>query len=171
MSCLFRFKQYKNLLNETDSGQLFSFNDKYIYAKCVSVYDGDTMTIKFFYRGELLKYKIRLMGLDTPELKSRNLEEKELSGKIKKYVSEMILNKIIKIKCYDFDKYGRILGDIYMKTDKGDICLNQYLIDNKFALGYKGDTKQEFVRENYNWNVEMIPLKTLNYSLWNYLKN
>jgi micrococcal nuclease len=155
---------YFKLEKETDTDPLFSFNNKVIYAKCISVYDGDTVTVKFFYRGECLKYKIRLMGIDTPELKTRNLEEKKLSLEIKDLVQRMILNKIIKLKCYDFDKYGRILADIYIS----DICLNEYLLNKRFAVSYKGETKSEFNRLNFNCPNVCIPPLTKSYSFWSY---
>ena len=158
---------YKSLLNENNAGDTFSFKGKCIYAKCVDVYDGDTITVKFFYRRELLKYKVRLLGLDTPELKTKNLEEKQLSQKIKGYVSELIMNKIIKLKCYEFDKYGRILAEIFFKSEK-EYSLNNFLIENRLAIKYNGDTKQIFSLENYNQTDIKLPI-TKNYSLWNYI--
>jgi endonuclease YncB( thermonuclease family) len=155
---------YFKLEKETDSGPLFSFNGKTIYAKCVSVYDGDTVTVKFLYRGECLKYKVRLMGIDTPELRTKNAQEKELSQKIREHVAIMILNKIIKLKCYDFDKYGRILADIYVS----DICVNEYLLSRKFAVRYDGDTKTDFSLSNFENPDTYIPPVTKSYSFLAY---
>lgn len=168
--CFKSIFNYITLSKETNNGKLFSFHGKKLYAKCTDVYDGDTCTVKFFYRGEILKYKIRLMGLDTPELKTKNQAEKELSLKIKDIVSLIILNKIIKIECYGFDKYGRILGDIYVKGTIGEICLNKFLIENKLGIGYDGNTKKEFDIENYNSDVKEVKAPiSKDYSMFDWL--
>lgn len=152
------------LKKDTQPEKLFSFRGKTFLAKCVSVYDGDTITVKFFYRRELITYKLRLMGIDTPELRSYNELEKNLSQKIKKIVNDLLLNKIIKIKCYEFDKYGRILGDIYVYTSQKEICLNEYLLSNKLAVPYDGKTKKDFDVIYYNQNPNII--LSQDYPLW-----
>ena len=160
---------YKTLCREKGGSECFSFKGKRIFCKCVDVYDGDTITVKFFYNSELYTYKIRMCGLDTPELRTKNEEEKNTSKNIKQIVENMLLNKIIKLDCREFDKYGRILANVYVKMDKGEVCVNEFLIDNKLAVHYEGNTKQEFKLENYNTNVKEI--KTTDYGMWDFLKN
>jgi endonuclease YncB( thermonuclease family) len=173
MFCFTLFKKrnlYNQLLQTTNEGKLFSFNEKIIYAKCTDVYDGDTITVKFFYNGELYKYKVRFYGLDTPEMKSKNLVEKSFGTVSKEVVQDMVLNKLIKLKCYEFDKYGRMMADIYVKTADKEIQVNEFLIANKYAVKYFGDTKQEFNPENFNNEKINIPV-SMNYSLMEYIKN
>ena len=59
----------------------FTFNSKIFLAKCVSVYDGDTITVAFkpfcdYGNNSIYRYNIRLSGVDTPEIRTRNKEEK-----------------------------------------------------------------------------------------------
>ena len=61
------------------------------------------------------------------------------------------VNKIVKIKCEKFDKYGRLLIDVYipneMKRENAKTgMLSEWLIDNQYAYEYDGGTKQ-------NWDV------------------
>ena len=50
------------------------------------------------------------------------------------------MDKIVTIKCGKFDKYGRLLIDIYYKKQH----INQWLIDEKYAFAYDGKTKKDW---------------------------
>ena len=102
-------------------------------AKIIKVYDGDTVTVVFEYKNELHKWHCRLDGIDTPELKTKNAKEKDMGLKARDALREKILNKVVKLKCKSFDKYGRLLADIYYNNCK----INQWLIDEKYAVGAK----------------------------------
>lgn len=134
----------------TANTPLFTFDGKEFLCKCINVYDGDTVTVAFrpFYNEEtkigdktIYKYNIRLSGIDTPEIRTKNLDEKRKGIEIRDLLRKKILNKFITIRCGNFDKYGRLLGDIY---DENTIHINQWLIDNGHAYGYDGGTKQIF---------------------------
>ena len=138
-------KLKKDLENcTTKNTNAFSFNEKEFLGKCISVYDGDTITIaiKPFETEEIYKYNIRLSGIDTPEIRTKNLDEKKKGLEIRDLLREKILNKFIIIKCGKFDKYGRLLGDIY--TEDKSIHINQLLIDNGYAYEYNGGTKKQY---------------------------
>ena len=49
-------------------------------ARVVSVYDGDTITIIMRFRWKSFQFKCRLMGIDTPELRTRNEKEKQMGS-------------------------------------------------------------------------------------------
>ena len=153
----------KNII--VDNYKKFDLNDisGNFYVK--SVYDGDTITIlipininiydmnssnsfdlnsnknihnKIF----LNEIKVRLSGIDTPEIKPRlniiNREEHIKKAKeARDFLSNLILNKIIYVKLYHNDKYGRPLVDIYYN----DIHLNNLLLEKGFANKYDGKTK------------------------------
>jgi endonuclease YncB( thermonuclease family) len=51
--------------------------------------------------------------------------------------------KIIKVKCHEFDKYGRLLVTLF-DDNKTLININQRLIDEKYAKSYDGGTKEQF---------------------------
>jgi endonuclease YncB( thermonuclease family) len=109
------------------------------YAKCISVYDGDTFTILFKLPNNNIIYRhnVRLNGLDCPEMRTTNLEEKEIAIKAKTEIEKIILNNVIKLKNVKNEKFGRILADVYFNG----ICVNEYLINKRLAVKYDGKTK------------------------------
>ncbi len=56
-------------------------------------------------------------------------------------------SKIIRIKCGEFDKYGRLLVELY--TDSSNISINDLLINKKLAVRYEGGTKEKFNTNNF----------------------
>jgi micrococcal nuclease len=117
-----------------------------IGGKVVKVYDCDTITIacKVPYLTTLpesnimYRFHVRLLGIDSPEMKSRNEDEKTIAHLAQKSLSELILNKIVILKNTSTDKYGRILANVY--TDDGTE-LSNWAISNRFAVSYDGGTK------------------------------
>lgn len=102
-------------------------------AKIIDVYDGDTVTaivdLGFLHSQEM---KLRLYGIDTPELRGA---EKVEGKKVRDIVREMILDKEVVIQTYKDKqgKYGRYLADIVLEDG---LNLNQWLIDNGHAEVY-----------------------------------
>jgi endonuclease YncB( thermonuclease family) len=111
--------------------------------RVIKVYDGDTITIAtklpFKMETPLYRFSIRLNGIDTPEMKGKdvNEEEKIVAKQAQKFVSDLVLNKYVTLKNIKNEKYGRILADVYI--DK--IHLNQLLLDQRYAVVYNGETK------------------------------
>ena len=97
------------------------FRNTEIYARVYKVYDGDTISVIFKFNKEFIKYSCRIVGIDTPELRTKNTEEKKLGIIARDYLRELVLEKIIKIKVLDFDKYGRLLINLYTPDDDKDI--------------------------------------------------
>jgi endonuclease YncB( thermonuclease family) len=116
-------------------------------ARITSVYDGDTIKAIFKFRGVYDTWSCRIIGIDTPELRTKNPEEKELGYKARDFLRELVLNKIVQLKCHKFDKYGRLLVDITFGDEGDDV--KGILIRNNFALPYDGGKKKEFNIENY----------------------
>ena len=128
--------------NDIDDAPLFSFEGQEIECKVVSVYDGDTVKIVFPLNNTLYKWNCRLTGIDTPEIRTKCKAEKQYGYKVRDCLREKILNKVVKIKCGDFDKYGRLLGEIICD---GDNCtVNQWLINQNYAFSYDGGTKKKW---------------------------
>ena len=105
--------------------------DTYIYNAFVkSVYDGDTITcdVACGFGVELKKQKIRLYGLNTPEVRG---EEKEKGIIVRDKLRERILEKNIQLKTIKDKKgkYGRYLGIVYLEGEN----INDWLIENNFA--------------------------------------
>ena len=120
----------------------FSLEGLETVAKIYSVYDGDTVKAIFPLHDKLYKWNCRLTGVDTPELRTRCKIEKQYGYKVRDYLREKILNKVVKIKCGDFDKYGRLLVEIYCNEDECNV--NKWLVDNNYAFSYDGGTKKSW---------------------------
>ena len=113
--------------------------DKYIYrAKLDSVVDGDTIDAMIDVGFDIwVKKRIRYMGIDTWESRTRDLAEKKLGLKAKERLKELCVGSF-KIKSHGKGKYGRILGTPYTEDGK-DIC--KILIKEGHAVEYYGGTK------------------------------
>lgn len=135
----YKFLESDNLNIDTPK---FSLKGYKTYGKCVKVYDGDTIhaIFKMPNSNDCYKWIIRLNGIDTPEIKSANTNEKECAKQIKKYLSDLILNKLIVIDCLEFDKYGRLLANVYFQ----DELINNTLIQKGYAKVYDGGHKSEW---------------------------
>ena len=115
--------------------------------KVIKVYDCDTITIatKFPYLTTLnesnimYRFHVRLLGIDTPEMKTKNADEKSIAQLAQKTLSDLILNKNVTLKNTSLDKYGRILANVY--TENG-VELSSWAITSRFAVSYDGGTKK-----------------------------
>jgi micrococcal nuclease len=93
---------------------------------CVSVYDGDTITVRLNKSPQTLT-KVRLIGLDTPELKSG--EFGETAGNVTR---SRLLGQKLKLE-YDkelYDKYGRSLAYVYLNDGT---FINAILLEQGYA--------------------------------------
>ena len=118
-----------------------------VKCKVIDVYDGDTITVIFPFHGVYYKDKLRLFGINTPEIRTRDLEEKKAGKESKKILSDWILNKCITVEFKHKEKYGRQLGCIY-NCDCTDLqysnSINQQMCDQGFALPYDGSGKKQW---------------------------
>ena len=106
----------------------------------IKVYDGDTITIasKLPYDSSpLYRLSVRLNGIDTPEIKGKTADEKQVAKEARDDLAGLIMNKQIRLENVESEKYGRILADVYL----GDLHINKWLIDNRYAVAYSGGTK------------------------------
>jgi micrococcal nuclease len=117
--------------------------------KIVKVVDGDTtdVDIDLGFGVWMKKQRIRFYGIDTPESRTRDLEEKKYGLMAK----EMVLahlpigsTQILRTHKDGVGKYGRILGSFVV----GDTTLNQMLIDTHNAVAYFGQSKEEIEEEH-----------------------
>ena len=78
--------------------------------------DGDTIRVIFHFYGHLVKNKIRLLGINAPESRTTDLEEKALGMKAKKYFEDLCKTNrydIVYLECGKLDDFGRILAEVY----------------------------------------------------------
>lgn len=114
------------------------------FATIIDIYDGDTCTVSIDLGFSLtLELKCRLYGIDTPELRNKDKEEKRRGYLARDYLRERILNKQVILKTYKPDKYGRCLVDIYLDETLNEppTHINKELIDKEYAKEYYGGTK------------------------------
>ena len=128
---------------ELDDAPWFTLDgDKRLQCKVIDVYDGDTITIIFPFGGGHYKDKCRLFGIDTPEVRTKNAEEKAAGIRAKEWVKEKILNKVVSIEFKGKGKYGRLMGNIY--EEGNDLSINMQLVENGMAYAYNGGKKKRW---------------------------
>ena len=137
-----------------DSVPMYSFEGLTLHCLIYDVYDGDTCTIMYSYPTNLpfsverlQKRRLRLSGIDTPELRTKNQEEKTAGYEAKTYLSKLIKNKIVTIKFEKEEKFGRLMGYIFLNIDgkMGKmINVNQLMIEKGYAKEYHGEKKIPF---------------------------
>ncbi len=104
-------------------------------AKVRRVVDGDTLDLDIDLGFHItLSERVRLMGIDTPETRTRNLVEKADGLKAKEFVIGFVADGNVVIKVHGFGKFGRPLVDLY----KGSVCLNDQLVLHGLAAPYFG---------------------------------
>ncbi len=104
-------------------------------AKVIRVVDGDTLDLDIDLGFHItLSERVRLMGIDTPETRTRNLVEKADGLKAKEFVIGFVADGSVVIKVHGFGKFGRPLVDLY----KGSVCLNDQLVLHGLAAPYFG---------------------------------
>ena len=113
-------------------------------AQLHSVYDGDTLRLILPVCCKKYIFSCRLNGLDTPEIRSKNVEEKSLAYKVRDYVRELLKDTPFRVECLKFDKYGRVLCNVFININDVDVSLAQHLIDKKYAYAYDGGKKIKF---------------------------
>lgn len=117
---------------------------EYYVKKVENVVDGDTIDVIIDLGFDILfASRVRLAGIDTPESRTKDLKEKALGLESKEYLKKALKDaKSVVIKTEKMDsseKYGRILGWIYVNGDT--VSLNDMMINDGYAWGYLGDTK------------------------------
>ena len=120
---------------------------EYKVKEVVKVVDGDTIDVIIDLGFDLSKKeRVRLAGIDTPESRTRDLDEKKLGLEAKEYLATNLTNaKQLIISTEKDGKYGRMLGTIHMNDDI--VSLNQQMIDKGYAWEYDGGSKEKDLNE------------------------
>ena len=115
--------------------------DPYIYVcEIVKVVDGDTIDCAVSLGFDVsVRQRIRLYGLDAPESRTRDLEQKKYGKASKKFVKEFLDSDDILLKTREKGKYGRYLGDFCV----GNKWLCDELIKAHHAVPYYGQNKAD----------------------------
>lgn len=108
----------------------FNFENEVHLCKVLSCYDGDTIRVAFKHNGKYIQHPIRMEGYDTPEIRTKDEEEKKKAIEARDVLREKILGKYVYVKFGKFCKYGRILGTVYLnEQDFGNRSksINKYM--------------------------------------------
>ena len=122
--------------------------DKHNYsAKLVRVVDGDTADAMIDLGFDTwVKKRIRFMGVDTWECRTRNLDEKKKGLAAKAFTKDLLENSDdgkFAIKSHGVGKYGRVLGELFVKGHEKSV--NELLKENGHAYAYFGGKKSVFL--------------------------
>ena len=119
------------------------------------VVDGDTIDVSIDLGFDVCtKQRVRLLGIDTPESRTRDLTEKKFGLLSKKKLKEWCLKAVeserddieIQLRCPEADsrgKFGRILAEVWVSEDGEWTNVNKWLCDNGFAVPYTGQNKAD----------------------------
>jgi len=110
----------------------------------IAVIDGDTIDVEIDLGFDIsITKRVRLAGIDTPESRTTNKEEKVLGLEVKELLKKKLkaaTSIVIRTEKPDSsEKYGRVLGWLYLDNDGESV--NHALIAGGYAWGYMGDTK------------------------------
>jgi micrococcal nuclease len=117
---------------------------EYFVKNVTNVVDGDTIDVVIDLGFDIMfASRVRLAGIDTPESRTTDKTEKILGLESKEYLKKQLKDSksvVIKTeKMNSSEKYGRILGWIYVNGDT--VSLNDKMINDGYAWGYLGETK------------------------------
>ena len=133
-------------------------------AQLIKVLDGDTIDCYIDLGFDLkIKKRVRYMGIDTWESRTRDLEEKKKGLAAKARNKELLEAGTFKIVSYVTGKFGRVLGEIFVSPDAvgenavipesvdrnkdGLVSINDILIAEGHAYDYHGGKKKDFEKE------------------------
>ena len=129
----------ENCTYKTCNPYVPSFNE----GKVIKCYDGDTVTIATIIDNQIVRFSVRMLGYDCAEIRSKNEQEKKVAKWAKEYITELIMNKMVKVtKNEGYDKYGRLLLELQID----DTNVNEIML-KKWGVSYFGGHKNDI-----DWN-------------------
>jgi micrococcal nuclease len=154
---------YESLLHCDNTTPRLTFDGLVTLVRVTDVYDGDTLTGAVDVGDKRYRRIImRLAGLDTPELRSRDVDERRraisarnrllswllpsvfcVNGKYTQRMISAALDRapaIVTAKLGRHDKYGRVLCKLLREAE----CINDILVNEQYALPYDGRGKKSF---------------------------
>lgn len=113
-----------------------SLNLYHYKAEVLSVYDGDTITVMIDQgMKHFARVKVRMIGINTPEIRTKDLDEKARGYAAKDYLKSRIEGKTIVINTVKKGKFGRWLGVIWL-YEEGMEELGESLNDEMIRMGH-----------------------------------
>ena len=115
------------------------------------IVDGDTVDVDVDLGFGMIykKQRVRMMGIDTPESRTRDLEEKFYGKASKANLERILKDQDIQMVSHDKGKFGRILGELFIGDSS--YIINQQQIDEHHAVPYFGQSKDD-TEQGHLWN-------------------
>ena len=118
--------------------QLHAFVPAVDAAKVVKVYDGDTITVgaPLAMNGttQYYKFRVRLRGIDCPELRTRDFDEKRQAEDARDMLKDRILEEVVHLHDVSVDKYGRLLATVLHRGED----VSAWMLARGAAVPYDG---------------------------------
>jgi micrococcal nuclease len=127
------------------------------YCEVTKIIDGDTLDvdIDLGFATKLTKQRIRMLGIDTPESRTRDLEEKSRGLLSKEFLINLCpIGSKIRLRSHGKGKFGRILGEIF--TPEGEVSINKQMCDEGYAVEYYGGSKDELSAKHQSNKEKLI---------------
>lgn len=133
---------------------------EYKVSEVVRVVDGDTVDVILDLGfGLFKKERVRVAGVDTPEKRTRNANEKKLGYDATHFAEKWFAAEgDVVVKTSKDGKYGRMLGYFH----RGDDCFNDRLVSEGYAFEYWGETKRDMAQ----MDTLMVLLSKRGYTSW-----
>jgi micrococcal nuclease len=128
---------------------------KYRIKALEKVVDGDTIDVAIDLGFDVCtSQRVRLLGIDTPESRTSDKEEKPFGLLSKKKLKEWCLKAVasekddieMEIRCPEADsrgKFGRVLAEVWVREDETWTNVNKWMCDNGYAVPYTGQNKAD----------------------------
>lgn len=109
--------------------------------KVLRVIDGDTLMLGMIRDAHTVKIGCRIIGIDTPEMHSRNAHEKQMALRAKQILESVAMGKLATVCKVGHDKFGRGLSDL--RIDDGPASVSAFMLAQGSDLvhTYDGGTK------------------------------
>ena len=153
MICCLRPKNVDSYYMTTYSQEPCEFI--YKVSSLEKVVDGDTIDVTLDLGFDVCtRQRVRLLGIDTPESRTSDKEEKKFGLLSKKKLKEWCLKAVesekddieIELRCPERDsrgKFGRILAEVWVSEDGQWTNVNKWMCENGYAVPYVGQNKND----------------------------
>ena len=137
------------------------------------IVDGDTVDVDIDLGFGMVykKQRVRMMGIDTPESRTKDLEEKFYGKQSKYFLTNLLKDNQVELVSHDKGKFGRILGELFITVKENEDTryeianeksVNQMMIDNYHAVPYFGQSKDE-TEQGHMWNKAVLNEQGIKY--------
>ena len=131
----------------------FTLDGTCVWARVTDIHDGDTLKVTAHVFGDVHKFTLRLAGIDTPEVRTRDAAEKSAGLASRDHVMKRLgfapgdaCVCMVQARFHGFDKYGRVLADVYATGETES--LSEEMLRLGLAKAYDGGHKSPPVKKS-----------------------